>query len=78
MKVDLRRKDELFYLVDGDQDIPLTRDAYYMAIQDNIKAVEISGEHRLLPYEELLEILKGICSDELSLMADRFDDGDLS
>ena len=76
MVVKLQRKGKLFFLKDRGRTVPISKEAYLTGILDNIKAVEISGDHRLFPYEEVLDILKGICSDELSLMADRFDDGD--
>jgi len=78
MVVKLQRKGKLFFLKDRGRTVPITEEAYLTAIQDNIKVVESTGDHTLLPYEELLEILKGLCSDELCRMIDRFDDGDLS
>ena len=67
MTVRLKREGKYFFMVDETGDIPLSSDAFYMALQDNIKAVEISGDQRLFPYEEVLEILKGICSDEFAV-----------
>jgi len=78
MVVKLKRKGKLFFLKDRGRTAPLTKQSYLNAIQDNIKAVESTGDHTLLPYEELLEILKGLCSDELCRTAERSDDGDVS
>ena len=60
----LRRKNGLYFLIDQGEEIPLTPEAYFMAVRDKISMVKVSGEQRNFPYSEMLSVLEDLLSDE--------------
>ncbi|MCF7911604.1 MAG: hypothetical protein K9M99_03675 [Candidatus Cloacimonetes bacterium] len=64
MALKIRRKEGLFFLVEKDEEIPVTRDVFFMAVRDKIKMVNETGDHRNFPYSEILSVLEYLLLDE--------------
>ena len=64
MNVKLQRRGNLFYMVEKNEEIPITRDVYFQAVTEKIKMFKDTGKQRYLTYYELLEVLEGILGND--------------
>ena len=63
MTVSLKREGKYFFMVDENGYIPITREAYLMAVKDNIREVRKTGYHPDFPYGHVLDVLEGLLED---------------
>lgn len=64
MIIQVLRKGKLFYMKDGRRLVPLSPEAYKMAINDKIQMVKETGDHGNFTYDEMMEVLEGILEND--------------